>query len=303
MNEKRLYSLKWGGESGRPKVTSNSDGNSCPRVSIFRGEDQMNASKNSWYVKKRRNIQDRWKDSKPLLDQVQTHESPSGKYTLKITPCAFDLHRNWAYTLGDVFSKSMGGVPIQISQVLRDHHVFPFVFCEDHPDGHDYLLCGEDYQGLTVVRLDIGDRVDYIEKEAESNRGFSWADCQVSPDKTRIAIEGGYWAQGFEVHVLDFRTPFDPPYVRVGKDFVQYHDRLIAWKGNDQYLVEREQEYRTSDGKALTLLPDSERLEAIAEPEGTRNKKVVLRVGLDGRFQEIYSEWCPPEVPRGKRKK
>jgi len=262
----------------------------------------MNASKSTWYVKKRRNIQDRWKDSKPLLDQAQRIESPSGKYILKITPCTFDLHRNWAYTVGDVFSKTMGG-EIQIAQVLRDHNVFPFEFCEDHPDGHDYLLCGEDYQGLTVIRLDIGDRVDYIEKEAESNHGFSWSDCKVSPDKTRIAIEGGYWAQGFEVHVLDFRTPFDVPYVRVGKDFVQYHDKLIGWKGNEDFLVEREQEYRTSDGALLTSLPDSERLEAIGDPDGTRNKKVVLSVGLDGRFQEIYSEWCPPESQRGRRKK
>ncbi len=284
-------------------MTSSSDGNTYPGVGIFGGGDQMNASRSAWYVKKRRNIEVRWKDSKPLLDRVQIHTSPSGRYTLKITPCVFDLHRNWAYTVGDVISKSMGG-ELSIAHILRDHHVFPFVWCEDHPDGHDYLLCAEDYQGLTVIRLDTGERVDYIETDAESNRGFSWTDCQVSPDKTRIAMEGGYWAQGLEVHIRDFRNPFDVPYVRVGKDFVQYHDRLIAWKGNDHILVEREQEYRTSDGALLSSLSEyAEWVEAVGTPEGTRNKNVVLSVGLDGRFEEVYSEWCPPERPRGKRKK
>lgn len=279
-------------------MTSSSDGNTYPRVEIFGGEDQMNAAKSSWYIKKRRNIQMRWKDSKPLLDRVEIHTSPSGKYTLKITPCAFELHRNWAYTVGDVSTRG-GEVPF--AQVVRDHHVFPFVFCEGHPDGHDYLLCGEDYQGQTVIRLDTGERIDYIEKEAESNHGFVWSDCKISPDKMRIAVEGGYWAQGFEVHMLDFHHPFALPYVRVGKDFVQYHDRLIGWKGNDHILVEREQEYRTSDGVLVNSLPAAEGLESIATPGGTRNKNVVLSVSMDGRFEEVYSEWCPPESPRKRR--
>jgi hypothetical protein len=283
-------------------MTVNNNDNTYSRVGIFGGEDHMNAATSTWYVKKRRNIESRWKDSKPLLDRVGTHTSPSGKYILKVTPCAFDLHRNWAYTVGDVWSK-IDNQPVQIAQVIRDHHVFPFVWCEDHPDGNDYLLCAEDYQGETVVRLNTGERIDYIEKEAESNHGFSWSDCKVSPDKTRIAVEGGYWAQGFEVHIRDFRNPFAAPYVRVGKDFVQYHDRLIGWKGNDHILVEREQEYRTSDGVLLNSLSDEQRFEAIGDPDGTRNKKVVLSVALDGRFEEVYSEWCPPESSTDQRKK
>ncbi len=283
-------------------MTVNSNDNTYSRVGIFEGEGQMNVSKSAWYVKKRRNIQTRWKDSKPLLDLVETHTSPSGKYTLKIIPCIFDLHRNWAYTVGDVMSKSTGK-EIQIAQVVRDHHVFPFVWCEDHPDGNDYLLCGEDYQGLTVIRLNTGERIDYIEKEAESNKGFSWTDCKISPDKTRIAMEGGYWTQGFEVHLRDFRNPFNVPYERVGKDFVQYHDRLIGWKGNDTILVEREQEYRASDGVLLNSLSQEERFKAIETDGGTRNKNVVLSIGLDGRFEEVYSEWCPPESSTDQRKK
>lgn len=283
-------------------MTANSNDDTYPRVGIFEGEGKMNAATSTWYVKKRRNIEVRWKDSKPILEEVQTHTSPGGKYTLKITPCIFDLHRNWVYTVGDIFTKSMGG-EIQIAQIVRDHHAFPFMWCEDHPDGHDYLLCGEDYQGETIIRLNTGERVDYIEPEAESNKGFSWSEAKVSPNKTRIAIEGGYWAQGFEVHIRDFRNPFAAPYVRVGKDFVQYHDRLIGWKDDDHILIEREQEYRTSDGHPMKGLSDAERIEAIGTPDGTRNKKVILSVGLDGRFKEVYSEWCPPESTRGRRKR
>lgn len=283
-------------------MTVNSNDNTYSRVGIFGGADRMNVASSPWYTKKRRNIEERWKGSTPLMDQVETHTSPSGKYTLKITPCVFDLHRNWLYTVGDVFTKSIGG-EIQLAQIVRDHHVFPFMFCEGHTDGNDYLLCGEDYQGLTVIRLNTGERVDYIEKEAESNQGFSWSDCQISPDKTRIAMKGGYWAQGSEVHIRDFRNPFSVPYVRVGKDFVRYHDKLIGWQGNDHILVEREQEYRTSDGKLLSLLPTDERLVAIGAEGGLRNKNVVLKVSLDGRIEEVYSEWCPLVPPKRPHKK
>lgn len=283
-------------------MTVNSNDNTYFRVGIFEGEDQMNVAKSSWYVKKRRNITERWKGSTPLVNDVVVHTSPSGKYKLRVTPCVFDLHRNWLYAVGDVFSR-LAGKSVQLAQVVRDHHTFPFMFCEDHPDGNDYLLCGEDYQGLTVIRLNTGERIDYIEKEAESNGGFSWRDCQISPDKTRIAMEGGYWAAGFEIHLRDFRNPFNVPYVRVGKDFVDYHDRLIAWKGNDHILIEREQEYRTSDGVLLNSVPQEERFEAIGTEGGTRNKNVVLSVGMDGRIEEVYSEWCPSESSKGRRKK
>ena len=78
-------------------MTANSNDDTYPRVGIFEGEGKMNAATSTWYVKKRRNIEVRWKDSKPILEEVQTHTSPGGKYALKITPCIFDIHRNCVY--------------------------------------------------------------------------------------------------------------------------------------------------------------------------------------------------------------
>lgn len=87
-----------------------------------------------------------------------------------------------------------------IATVCRNYDAFPFLFVEAHPNGHDYLVCGEDYQGQTVVELDTGKRVDY-------GGHFCWASYTASPSKRTLAVWGCFWAAPYEVRFVDFDDP------------------------------------------------------------------------------------------------
>jgi hypothetical protein len=85
--------------------------------------------------------------------------SPSGKYRLVVT----------SYTTGTLGVITRVADGEEIARVDRNYHSFEHTWIEDHPSGHDYLVCGEDYQGQTVIELDTGARGD----GAQRSRGES----------------------------------------------------------------------------------------------------------------------------------
>ena len=98
--------------------------------------------------------------------EVATHKSPSGRYQLDVT--RFSTGPNtWAYSRGRVFGSDQEP-PLAV--VDRNFGSFPFSWSEGHPSGHDYLVCGEDYQGQTVIELDTGRRVDHVGAGVEVGR-------------------------------------------------------------------------------------------------------------------------------------
>lgn len=258
----------------------------------------MNASDSQWYGKKRRNIEARWRDSVAMKHKSEVFVSGSGKYKIRITPFFFKLERYWSYTFGEIFAGKQ-----EIATVLRDYSSFPLCWCEGHPDGHDYLVCGEDYQGQTVIRLDTGERIDFIEPGAESRSAWSWDSFFISPDNSKIIVSGCTSISPYEVRIYDFRNPFNLAYRRVGKDFSEYYDDLLGWKDDSTFLVTKSLEYRTSDGSLVDNLSAEDRLAALADPEGTLNKKVIFAVDLEGNKTEVYSEWVAPPPPLRKKKK
>lgn len=128
-------------------------------------------------------------------------KSPSSKYTLTVNvSCG-----RW---------KSVGVVRDAAGQILatinRNYSSFPHLFVEGHPNGHDYLVCGENYQGQTVIELDTLKRVDYLPKMAQLGFGFCWADMHVPEnDKTVLFVIGCYWAAPYETVIYDFSHPLD----------------------------------------------------------------------------------------------
>lgn len=122
------------------------------------------------------------------------HVSPCGKYMLLI--------EHWErYTVGVIYR----GDEV-IGRVHRNYSAFPFSWACDHPsDGHDYLVCSENYMGTTFVRLDTGERADF------KGSGWIWADIQVSPGKTEIACAGCVWGSTYSIRVFDFSEPMTPP--------------------------------------------------------------------------------------------
>lgn len=155
--------------------------------------------------------------------------SPSGRYVLCIEAFATGSH-SWDYTLGFVATMDKKRV---IAEVRRNYSSFPFCWLEDHPvTHHDYLICGSDYQGQTVVDLNTGYRVDYRPPEAAKGHGFCWASYTLSSDKRTLAVDGCYWASPDE---LVFYDVGGDPMVLPFPEIERLDAELLAWADDEPY--------------------------------------------------------------------
>ena len=157
-----------------------------------------------WRVEHRAAIEALFAKSK--MGKSSRHQSPSGRYELQIV--ARIPRRGWEYSEGTV--RDRGGNSIAV--IRRNYPQFPFAWCEDHPSGHDLLICGEDYQGQTIIELDTGERTGYLPGAAESGHGFCWTKQYVAPDKTVLIVDGCNWACPYELVAFDFSQPMQLPY-------------------------------------------------------------------------------------------
>lgn len=166
--------------------------------------------------------------------------SPSGKYgiTVESLPTRPGC---WNVTRGTV-SAADGR---EVAVVDRNYSAFPVCWIEGHPDGHDYLLCGADYQGQTLVRLDTGERWDYVPPEAREGHGFCFASMSASPDKKTIAVDGCYWAAPYEVRMYDFTVP-GLPLLLLGEHGCDVSSG--EWVSDAAVMVGRTVSRRISDG-------------------------------------------------------
>lgn len=133
--------------------------------------------------------------------------SPSDKYKLVVTP--YETRKGcWSYSQGDLYRQ---GEDTPLFTVRRNYRHFPFCWVEEHPDGHDYLVCGEDYQGYTILQLDTGERRDIFPQAGHAGSGWCFVDYDHSPGKDMIEVEGCYWACPYGTRIYDFRNPMDGP--------------------------------------------------------------------------------------------
>lgn len=134
-------------------------------------------------------------------DKIVT--SASGKYSLSIKSVE-TRPGCWNHTVGTI---KRGNKTVAI--IERNYHSFPYLFVEDHPDGHDYLICGRDYQGQTVIQLDTDLIRDHLPKEASDGVGFCWASYTWNRDFNLLVVSGCYWACPYEYRFYDFANPMD----------------------------------------------------------------------------------------------
>lgn len=195
--------------------------------------------------------------------------SADGRYTLRITtvgtgPGYIDHSRC-------VVARSDGA---EIATVDRNYAAFPFAFVLGHPDGHDYLLCGADYQGQTLIRLDTGERWDHVPPEAAVGAGFCFADITPSPDGRTLAVDGCYWAAPYEVRLYDFTEPGLP------LPLLGSHDNcnlsIKEWADADTCVVGRVVHRRISDGADCARLSvEDEEASGCYDAEGEYNPAKV----------------------------
>lgn len=136
-------------------------------------------------------------------DKAKEHLSPSGKYRLVVTP--FETKPGcWSYSQGLVYAV---GSDTPLFEVRRNYHSFPKSWVEGHPNGHDYLVCGANYQGQTVLELDTGNRRDFIPESAKQGHGFCWTGHEFKTESQILVVDGCYWACPYEYKFFDFSDP------------------------------------------------------------------------------------------------
>lgn len=186
-----------------------------------------------------------------LNDLTEEVESPSGKYLLTIEHYKTGP-KSWNYTKGtvrDLKCKIVGSV-------YRNYSSFWHCWVEGHPDGHDYLFCGENYQGQTVIQLDTGDRKDFVGIDCRLGGAFCWQEALCSPNNMFLAVNGCFWGCQHEARIIDISDPMnikDTGRFRGGNRY-----EVLGWVDDETVSVEYEEEVRKSDGKFTYDLTDEE---------------------------------------------
>ena len=165
---------------------------------------------------------------------------------------------SWSYTRCIVTTKN--GTEIS-ADIKRNYSNFWYTFHDDER-GNTYLLCGEDYQGQTVVNLTTGEKKSHVPDSAQKGHGFCWTCAMVSPDKSVLAVNGCYWACPYEVRFYDFTDPMNLPYpeIKLKNHIPEYYDNLIGWEEDEDRMVKVSNDYEFDlvTGKSFTEMSGEE---------------------------------------------
>lgn len=160
----------------------------------------------------------------------------------------------WDYTSA-IVTDIEGNV---ITTIKRNYSDFYYEIVENHPiTNHDYLICGEDYQGQTIVNLSTKEKVSYIPPEARKGGGLCWIGLEPSPDKLKLLVEACYWGGPYDLYLYDFSNPMELPYKQL-KVLTSLADGPYKWIDNNTLKIVEEVEIRKSDNKRFDELTDEE---------------------------------------------
>jgi len=187
-------------------------------------------------------------------EEVRT--SPCGKYSIVITHHKVPVYVD--HSVGKVFRGDE-----LITTIKRSYNWFFSHWFGTHANGHEYLICGEDLSGQTIIELDTGKRIDY------SKDAFIWEEITKSPSTNGIAVYGEYWGATAETFFFDFSEPMSPPWGILGRS--DYTGR-IEWKSENSCIVH-------------------EKLDIVDLPGHPLNGKSEYELSFrDGDYDEIEAE-------------
>lgn len=221
---------------------------------------------------------------KEQTDLRKEYLSKSGNYKLVVK--SFKTGNNtWNYTTGEVYKKIKDNFEL-LHTVKRNYSSFPYLFIENHKDGHHYLVCGADYQGQTVIDLTTEARSDFLPLEAKKGTGFCWTEYKFDQESSILIVCGCIWACPYEFRFFDFSDPIHknwPELVPENNDYVEADDMwpTITRDGTIKY-------YQTEH------IWDDEDVEV-------DNKKIMATRTFkrDGNTLKLVKEWqCEEEKER-----
>jgi hypothetical protein len=204
---------------------------------------------------------------------ARTVRSPCGDFSLE-TSSYIGAPDTWAYSRGLVRSTTDG---ILLADVRRNAPSFWHTWIT-HRNGYRYILCGEDYQGYTLVNLNTGKTLTHFPESGYGGYGFCWTSAYLSPDSQVLAVDGCYWACPYEIVLFDFRHPEVLPYPELAR-MGEVVGEPPGWLDNETFAFHREATFRKSDGSPHESLPPEEqaRLDDGGEPVEYREQTVYLK--------------------------
>ncbi len=199
----------------------------------------------------RREIESRFARRNRNKSKREEIVSPSGNFRLTIDTYSTGPN-TWTYTRGRV--RRVGSRKV-IADVKRNYGHFWYSWVQ-HSNGNEYLLCGEDYQGQTVINLTRETISNFFPDSGYDGHGFCWTAAYPSPDSTIIAVDGCYWACPYEVVFFDFSNPDELPY----REYLRISDLMDChgWLDASRFKLTREIEIRKADGRPYEELSEAE---------------------------------------------
>lgn len=228
---------------------------------------------NSRYQSYRAEFLAQFAETRKLPESKTLSTSPSGDFQLTIHDHEQPASA-WGYSSGEV-KYVQRDEPIAFIKRNIGHFWYRWI---THPNGCEYLLCGEDYQGYTVINLTRGRINTYFPENGYDGMGFCWTAVLPSPDGLRLAVEGCYWACPYQLVIFDFSQPETLPLRELARfDSVS---ESYTWIDNTHFQCEQDVEVRTSDGTPYDELPVEEQALLDDRPEliSTVRKSVIYKV-------------------------
>ncbi|BBH22012.1 hypothetical protein Back11_33570 [Paenibacillus baekrokdamisoli] len=166
-------------------------------------------------------------------DKTETYISPSLKFTLTVEHFYYSegiVGKN--YTRGTVTNN------VDESKIIIDRNYSHFLFKWVTQGEHEYLLCGQDYQGYTMVDLSNNEIIDFVPEEAYEGDGFCWAAIYNYNTHNILVVEGCFWAAEYEIVFYDFSEPLKLPYKEIMR--ITPYEKVVGWAeaGYFEYLDE-----------------------------------------------------------------
>ncbi len=240
------------------------------------------------YKQKRRKIERRFRKMKPIESSRRIVPSPSGLYEIEI--CRYtESPASWDYSRGLVRLANGGKLIADIKRNIC-HFWHTWVL---HPNGNEYLLCGEDYQGYQAINLTTRQIHNWFPESGHKGWAFCWTAAYPSPDLTLLAVEGCFWACPYDLVFFDFREPDKLPYPEIAR-FGELND-CVGWADNESFVFTREIECRKNDGVQYDMLSEEEQAR-LDSGESLTDYRITR---IEVRRDELLRKAQRPTPPNG----
>jgi hypothetical protein len=161
-----------------------------------------------------------------------TELSPCGQYRLEIEEYATEHGADFAVAI-----VRRAGDGQEVATINRNDSRCFYAWVSRA--GRDYLLFAEDLEGQTVIDLTSGQMASF----SSPDDSFIWAEFYPSPDRTKLAVVGCYWACPYQVTVYDFHDPLSLPLPTLAEFVLPQNDAKFG-----EWVTEEAFRVRSRDG-------------------------------------------------------